>query len=133
MNRLNIAIVGVCLAVGAAGYLMVGKPGMPDDPMAKRQAGLAEKIANAPQTLTPAETLSRLELATQQNQGSAAAFLHWRNAARRGRPEDAARAYRSPCAGREFRARADGAGDTIVALSGGGVSPQATRLLATRL
>ncbi|MCA8893385.1 MAG: hypothetical protein KDA56_16585, partial [Hyphomonas sp.] len=64
MNRLNIAVAGVCLAVAVAGYLAVGKPGMPDNPMSERQAGLAEKIKNAPETLTPAETLSRLELAT---------------------------------------------------------------------
>jgi cytochrome c-type biogenesis protein CcmH len=132
MNRLNIAIVAVCLVVATAGYLVVGKPGMPDDPMAERQAGLAEKIANAPQTLTPAETLSRLELATQQNpKDPQPHFFIGEMLRAEGRPEDAARAYQSALRRDEnFVPALTALADTIVALSGGGVSPQATRLYA---
>jgi cytochrome c-type biogenesis protein CcmH len=130
MNRLNIAIAGVCLAVAVAGYLAVGRPGMPDDPMARRQAGLAEKIANAPETLTPAETLSRLELATQQRPDDPQPHFFIGEMLRaEGRPEDAARAYQSALRRDEnFVPALVSLADTLVALSGGGVSPQATRL-----
>nr|WP_321440324.1 hypothetical protein [uncultured Hyphomonas sp.] len=130
MNRLNIAIAGICLAVAVAGYLAVGKPGMPDNPMAERQAGLADKIKNAPETLTPAETLSRLELATQKRPNDPQPHFFIGEMLRaEGRPEDAARAYQSALRRDEnFVPALVALADTLVALSGGGVSPQATRL-----
>ncbi|HAE28594.1 MULTISPECIES: tetratricopeptide repeat protein [Hyphomonas] len=130
MNRLNIAVAGLCLAIAVAGYLAVGKPGMPDNPMAERQAGLADKIANAPETLTPAETLSRLELATRQRPNDPQPHFFIGEMLRaEGRPEDAARAYQSALRRDEnFVPALVSLADTLVALSGGGVSPQATRL-----
>ena len=132
MNRLNIAIIGGCLALAVVGYLTVGKPGMPDDPMSKRQEGLAEKIRTAPETLTPAETLSRLELATQQKPDDPQPHYFIGEMLRaQGRPEDAARAYQSALRRDEnFVPALVALADTLVALSGGGVSPQATQLYA---
>ena len=130
MNRLNLAIAGGCLALAVAGYLAMGRPGMPDEPMEKRQEGLAEKIRTAPLTLTPAETLSRLEMATQQKPDDPQPHFFIGEMLRaEGRSEDAARAYQSAL-------RRDGnyvpaliaLADTIVELSGGGVGPQATEL-----
>ncbi|MEZ6012944.1 MAG: hypothetical protein R3C08_13880 [Hyphomonas sp.] len=132
MNRLNIGIAVGCAALAVAGYLMVGSPGMPDEPMEKRQEGLAEKIRTAPETLTAAETLSRLELATQKKPDDPQPHYFIGEMLRaEGRPEDAARAYQSAL-------RRDGnfvpalvaLADTLVELSGGGVSPQATELYA---
>ena len=67
LSRMNMLILGACAALGVAGYVAVGHPGMSDQPMSARQAGLAEKIRNDPQSLSPAETLSRLEQATKDN------------------------------------------------------------------
>ena len=130
MNRLNIAVAGLCLAVAVAGYLAIGNPGMPDYPMAERQAGLEEKIENAPETLTQAEALSRLELATQQTPNDPQPHFFIGEMLRaEGRPEDAARAYQSALRRDEnFVPALVSLADTLVALSGGGVSPQATRL-----
>ena len=130
MNRLNIAIIGGCLALAVAGYFSIGKPGMPDAPMSKRQEGLAEKIRTAPETLTPAETLSRLELASQQKPNDPQPHFYIGEILRsEGRPEDAARAYQSALRRDEnFVPALVALADTLVALSGGGVSPQATRL-----
>ena len=132
MNRLNLAILGGGLAVAVAGYLAVGKPGMADLPMAKRQASLAEKIRTAPETLTPAETLSRLEMATRENPNDPQPHFFIGEMLRaQGRPEDAARAYQSALRRDEnFVPALVALADTLVALSGGGVSPQATQLYA---
>ena len=132
MNRLNLAILGGCLALAAAGYLMVGKPGMPDQPMAERQEGLAEKIRTAPLTLTPAETLSRLEMATQKKPDDPQPHFFIGEMLRaEGRSEDAARAYQSALRRDEnFVPALVALADTLVDLSGGGVSPQATQLYA---
>ena len=132
MNRLNIAITAGCLIVAAGAYFLVGRPGMADLPMAERQAGLAEKIRTAPETLTPAETLSRLELATRQKPDDPQPHFFIGEMLRaEGRPEDAARAYQSALRRDDrFVPALVALADTLVELSGGGVSPQATELYA---
>lgn len=132
MNRLNLAIIAGCFAVSVAGYLAMGRPGMPDDPMSKRQEGLAEKIRTAPETLTAAETLSRLELATRQRPDDPQPHYFIGEMLRaEGRPEDAARAYQSALRRDEnFVPALIALADTLVELSGGGVSAQATELYA---
>jgi cytochrome c-type biogenesis protein CcmH/NrfG len=132
MNRLNIAIAVGCAALGVAGYLVMGKPGMPDDPMAERQATLAQKIRTAPETLTPAETLSRLEQATiDRPDDPQPHFFIGEMLRAQGRPEDALRAYQSALRRDDtFVPALVALADTLVEISGGGVSPQATQLYA---
>ena len=60
LSRTSLAVLGACLAVCVAGYVLVGKPGAGDQPMSLRQAALAQKVATDPQSLSPAELLSRL-------------------------------------------------------------------------
>ena len=128
----NWIIAGICLAVGAGGYLLVGQPGMGDQPMSDRQAGLMEKIRNAPETLTPAETLSRLEATLAERPDDPQPHFFIGEILRaQSRPQDAARAYQSA-----LRRNADfvpaliALADTMVDLNEGAVSPEATRLYA---
>ncbi|HPE46912.1 MAG TPA: tetratricopeptide repeat protein [Hyphomonas sp.] len=132
MKRLNLAILGGCLVVAVAGYFAMGRPGMPDEPMAKRQEGLAEKIRTAPETLTEAETLSRLELATQQKPDDPQPHFFIGEILRaQGRPDDAARAYQSALRRDEDYVPALIAlADTLVEIQEGSVGAQATRLYA---
>lgn len=132
MSRTNLAILGVCLAVGVAGYVLVGKPGAGDQPMSLRQAALAEKVATDPQSLSPAELLSRLEQAVKdQPDAPEPHFFIGEMLRAQGRPEDALRAYQSA-----LRRNSDyvpalvALSDVLVELSGGAVGPDATRLYA---
>ena len=132
MSRTNFAILGACLAVGVAGYVLVGKPGAGDQPMSLRQAALAEKVATDPQSLSPAELLSRLEQAVKdQPDAPEPHFFIGEMLRAQGRPEDALRAYQSA-----LRRNSDyvpalvALSDVLVELSGGAVGPDATRLYA---
>jgi cytochrome c-type biogenesis protein CcmH/NrfG len=132
MSRTNLAILGVCLAVGVAGYVLVGKPGAGDQPMSLRQAALAEKVATDPESLSPAELLSRLEQAVKdQPDAPEPHFFIGEMLRAQGRPEDALRAYQSA-----LRRNSDyvpalvALSDVLVELSGGAVGPDATRLYA---
>ena len=51
VSRTSLAVLGACLAVGVAWYVLVGKPGAGDQPMSLRQAALAQKVATDPQSL----------------------------------------------------------------------------------
>jgi cytochrome c-type biogenesis protein CcmH len=132
MSRTNLAILGACLAVGVAGYVLVGKPGAGDQPMSLRQAALAEKVATDPESLSPAELLSRLEQAVKdQPDAPEPHFFIGEMLRAQGRPEDALRAYQSA-----LRRNSDyvpalvALSDVLVELSGGAVGPDATRLYA---
>ncbi len=132
MSRSNLAILGACLAVGVAGYILVGKPGAGDQPMSQRQAALAEKVATDPQSLSPAELLSRLEQAVKdQPDAPEPHFFIGEMLRAQGRPQDALRAYQSA-----LRRNSDyvpalvALSDVLVELSGGTVGPDATRLYA---
>ncbi len=132
MSRTNLAILGACLAVAVAGYALVGKPGAGDQPMSQRQAALAEKVATDPQSLSPAELLSRLEQAVKdQPDAPEPHFFIGEMLRAQGRPEDALRAYQSA-----LRRNSDyvpalvALSDVLVELSGGAVGPDATRLYA---
>ncbi|WP_291195934.1 tetratricopeptide repeat protein [Hyphomonas sp.] len=132
MSRTNLAILGACLAVGVAGYILVGTPGAGDQPMSQRQAALAEKVATDPQSLSPAELLSRLEQAVKdQPDAPEPHFFIGEMLRAQGRPQDALRAYQSA-----LRRNSDyvpalvALSDVLVELSGGTVGPDATRLYA---
>jgi cytochrome c-type biogenesis protein CcmH/NrfG len=132
VSRTSLAVLGACLAVGLAGYVLVGKPGAGDQPMSLRQAALAEKVATDPQSLSPAELLSRLEQAVKdQPDAPEPHFFIGEMLRAQGRPQDALRAYQSA-----LRRNSDyvpalvALSDVLVELSGGTVGPDATRLYA---
>lgn len=132
LSRSNAIILASCLIAGVAGYLAIGEPGMSDAPMDARQAALAEKIRTDPQSLTAAETLSRLEQAMRDNPDAPEPHFFIGEMLRaQGRPEDAMRAYQSALRRNEDYVPALMAlADALVELSGGAVGPDATRLYA---
>lgn len=96
MNMRDIIILGVCVALGAAGYLLVGSPGMGGEPIKAREAALAARIQAAPETLKPAEALSLLQARVKAAPQEAAPHFFIGNMMRQqGRLEDAMRAYQS--------------------------------------
>ena len=132
LSRTSLAVLGACLAVGVAGYVLVGKPGAGYQPMSLRQAALAQKVATDPQSLSPAELLSRLEQAVKDQPDAPEPHFFIGEMLRvRGRPQDALRAYQSA-----LRRNSDyvpalvALPDVLVELSGGAVGPDATRLYA---
>jgi cytochrome c-type biogenesis protein CcmH/NrfG len=130
VSRTNWIVLGACLALGAGGYALIGKPGMGDQPMSARQQALAEKIRNNPESLTPAETLSRLEQSLKdQPDAPEPHFFIGEMLRAQGRPEDALRAYQSALRRNEDYVPALVAlADVLVQLGDGAVSPDATRL-----
>lgn len=132
MTRLNVIILAVCLAIAVGGYLLVGRPGMGDLPMADRQAGLMEKVKTNPQALTPAETLSRLEATVKERPDDPQPHYFIGEILRaQGRTSDAARAYQSALRrDNEFVPALLALADALVELNNGAVSPEATRLFA---
>ncbi len=130
LSRTNAIILGVCVLAGAAGYAVIGQPGMADQPMSSRQAALMEKIRNDPQSLSPAETLSRLEQAIkEQPEAPEPHFFIGEMLRAQGRPEDALRAYQSSLRRNpDFVPALVALGDVLVELGGGAVSPDATRM-----
>lgn len=132
MRRTNLIISVACLAVAIGGYLLVGSPGMGDQPMADRQAGLMEKVRTDPQSLTPAETLSRLEATVKERPDDPQPHYFIGEILRaEGRTSDAARAYQSALRRDEtFVPALLALADSLVDLNNGAVSPEATRLFA---
>ncbi len=132
LSRTNWLILGACLAVGLAGYAYVGQPGFGDQPMSARQAALAQKVATDPQSLPPAELLSRLEQAVKDQPAAPEPHFFIGEMLRaQGRPEDALRAYQSALRRSEDYVPALVAlSDVLVELSGGAVGADATRLYA---
>jgi len=132
LSRSNAIILGVCLVAGIAGYALIGRPGLGDQPMSARQAALAEKIRTDPQSLTAAETLSRLEQAMRDNpKAPEPHFFIGEMLRAQGRPDDALRAYQSALRRNEDYVPAlVSLADVLVELANGAVSPDATRLYA---
>lgn len=132
LSRTNWLILGVCLALGIAGYAAIGKPGMGGQPMSARQAALSEKIKTDPQSLSVAETLSRLEQAVQDRPDQPEPHFFIGELLRsQNRPEDALRAYQSALRRDEnFVPAMVSLADVLVELSDGAVGPDATRLYA---
>lgn len=130
LSRTNWLILGACLALAVAGYAVVGKPGLPDQPMRTRQAALTEKIRTDPQSLTASETLSRLEQATvDQPTAPEPHFFIGEMLRAQGRPEDALRAYQSALRrDQDYVPALVALADVLVELSDGAVGPDATRL-----
>lgn len=132
LSRSNAIILAACLLAGVAGYVVIGQPGMGDQPMSARQAALAEKIRTDPQSLTAAETLSRLEQAMRDNpKAPEPHFFIGEMLRAQGRPDDALRAYQSALRRNEdFVPALVSLADVLVEIGNGAVSPDATRLYA---
>lgn len=132
LTRTQWLILGACLALGVAGYVAIGRPGKADEPMSARQAALAEKIKTDPQSLTTAETLSRLEQAVIDRPDEPEPHFFIGELLRaQNRPEDALRAYQSALRRNEdFVPAMVSLADVLVELSDGAVGPDATRLYA---
>lgn len=132
MKPLNIIILGGCLALGVAGYLLIGKPGMADQPMAARQAALAEKVRTDPQSLTEGEMLSRLEQAViDKPEDPQPHYFIGEMLRTQGRAEDAVRAYQSALRrDQDFVPALIGLADVLTQLADGVIGPDATRLYA---
>jgi cytochrome c-type biogenesis protein CcmH len=130
LSRSNWLILGACLAVSVAGYMMIGRPGLGDQPMDLRQDALMEKIRSDPQSLTLDETLSRLEQATiDQPNAPEPHFFIGEMLRAQGRPDDALRAYQSALRrNQDYVPALVALADVIVELSNGSVGPDATRL-----
>jgi cytochrome c-type biogenesis protein CcmH len=105
---------------------------MADEPMSARQAALAEKIKTDPQSLTAAETLSRLEQAVIDRPDEPEPHFFIGEMLRaQNRPDDALRAYQSALRRDEnFVPAMVSLADVLVELSDGAVGPDATRLYA---
>ncbi|PKP81832.1 MAG: hypothetical protein CVT79_08750 [Alphaproteobacteria bacterium HGW-Alphaproteobacteria-18] len=132
MKHLNLIILGGCIALGAAGYFVIGKPGMADQPMDQRQAALAEKVRQDPQSLTEGEMLSRLEQAVIDKPDDPQPHYFIGEMLRtQGRAEDAVRAYQSALRrNQDFVPALIGLADVLTELAEGGIGPDATRLYA---
>lgn len=132
MSRASWIIAAACLLLGIGGYLLAGRPGMGDQPMSDRQAGLMKKIRENPESLTPAETLSRLEATVRERPNDPEPHFFIGEILRaQGRPADAARAYQSALRrDSDFVPALVALGDTLVELNDGAVSEQAMRLFA---
>ncbi len=130
MNRFTVAVLALAALVAMGGYLAIGRPGYADQPMAARQAALAERVRTDPGSLTAAELLSRLEQAVrEQPEAPEPHFFIGELLRSEGRPDEAARAYQSAL-------RRDGnhvpsliaLADVLVELGNGAVSAEATEL-----
>ncbi|KCZ95739.1 hypothetical protein HHI_03172 [Hyphomonas hirschiana VP5] len=132
MKHLNLIILGLCLVLGAGGYLLIGKPGMADQPMETRQAALAEKVRLDPQSLTEGEMLSRLEQAVIDKPDEPQPHYFIGEMLRtQGRAEDAVRAYQSALRrDQDFVPALIGLADVLTQLADGMIGPDATRLYA---
>lgn len=132
MKPVNLMILGVCATLGVGGYLISGKPGMADQPMAERQAALAEKVRNDPQSLTEGEMLSRLEQAVIDKPDDPQPHYFIGEMLRtQGRADDAVRAYQSALRrDPDFVPALIGMADMLTQLSEGVIGPDATRLYA---
>lgn len=130
--RINTILVSACLLLASVGYLVLGRPGLADQPMSARQAALADKIQNDPQSLSYAELLSRLEMSVREQPDSPEPHFFIGELLRtQGRGEDAVRAYQSALRrDANFVPAMISLADVLVMKADGQITPDATRLFA---
>ncbi|MEO0816939.1 MAG: tetratricopeptide repeat protein [Pseudomonadota bacterium] len=120
-----LTIGALLLAAGL--YALMGRPGLPDQPMSKRTAELERK---APEDMTSAEWLARLEVLTQERpEDPQPHYFIGQLLANQGRDEDAVRAYQSALRRDNTHVPALlGLGDALLRMSNGEVSPELSAL-----
>lgn len=128
MSRLDWILMAGAALVSVAVYLLIGHPGMADQPMEKRQAELAAKSLDE---LTTAEALSRLEtIAQEQPDAAEPRYLIGLVLSQQGRDEEAVRAYQSALRRDDEHVPALlGLADSLIRSSGGQVAPDIARIL----
>lgn len=111
------------------GYFFMGRAGLPDQPYAVREAELAERNAT---TLTPAETLARLEgLVRSQPEDPQPHFFIGEMMKAQGRDQDAVRAYQSALRRDDrFVPAMVALADALTRLAGGKIRDDAKRIYA---
>ncbi len=128
MKRGWIFLISI-LVLASMGYAFKGAPSMPDYPYQSRMAELAAK---SPETLTPAESLARLQtLAQAQPNAPEPHYFIGQMMRQQGREQDALRAFQSALRrDRTFVPALVGLGDLWVARDEGTVSAQAQSFYA---
>lgn len=129
MGQGDGAVNGILIAgfLASVGYIFLGRAGLPDQPFAERAAELERRDAL---TLTPAETLARLEtLVRQQPENPQPHYFIGEMMRAQSRDQDAVRAYQSALRRDDRYVPAMVAlGDALTRLSGGRVSADAKRI-----
>jgi len=118
--------------VAAIGYFFIGRAELPDQPFSVRAA---EIEARDPTTLSPAETLARLEtLVKAQPEAPQPHFFIGEMMRAQGRDGDAVRAYQSALRRDDrFVPAIVALGDTLVRQAGGKIGDDAKRMYARAL
>lgn len=133
-GRGDRAVIAILLAglIASVGYFFIGRPSLPDRPYSQRAAELAERD---PKTLTPSETLARLELLVRQQPDNAQPHYFIAELLRgQGRDDDAVRAYQSALRRDDRHVPAMiGLADALTRLAGGKVGADAQRIYARAL
>lgn len=127
MKTFDWALTAGALLLAGLIYLMIGRPGFADQPMAKRTAELEQK---APEDMTPDEWLARLEVLTRQRpEDPQPHYFIGQVLADQGRQEDAVRAYQSALRRDNTHVPALlGLGNALLMMSNGDVSPELAEL-----
>jgi len=122
-------LVGLAIAIAAAGYSVIGSPRLADQPMVKRNAELA---AREPTDLSPSEMLARLERMTQTRPDDPEPhYFIGQFLMSRGREPDAVRAFQSALRrDTDYVPAIVGLADAFVSLRNGSIGPEAQRLYA---
>lgn len=128
----NVSAVLLAGLLGAIGYFFIGRAELPDQPYSVRSA---EIEARDPTTLSPAETLARLEtLIKTQPEAPQPHFFIGEMMRGQGRDGDAIRAYQSALRRDDRYVPAIVAlGDTLVRQAGGKIGADAKRIYARAL
>lgn len=118
MSRSQVLVVSIALLAALGLYAMHGQPLRGDEPFTERQAEIAAKD---PMTLTPAETLSRLQHVARERPEDPEPHYHIGVLLKStGRLEDSVRAYQSALRRNDRHVPSlVGLGDVLIRLGGG--------------
>lgn len=128
----KVSVILIAGLIGSIGYSLIGRAGLPEQPFNVRAAEIA---ARDPTTLSPAETLARLEgLVKAQPDAPQPHFFIGEMMRAQGRDSDAVRAYQSALRRDDrFVPAMVGLGDALLRLADGRISEDAKRIYARAL